>query len=82
MTMQINGLLYQKHTLIVGAVLLYFCSAVSNTTSERSALLNLAWVMLLHLLLARLALPDTQADKGTQGEQAYHPPPHHFLTQP
>ena len=59
-----------------------FCSALSNATSARGALPNLACVILLDLLLARLVLPDTQADKGTQGEQAYHPPPHHYLTQP
>jgi len=43
----------------------FFCGSVSNAVSECGMLLELAFVILLHLLLAPPALPGTHADEDT-----------------
>jgi hypothetical protein len=50
--------------------------------SEGGALLKLAFVILLHLLLARFALPGTQTNKNTQGEEDQTANTYHNLAQP
>jgi hypothetical protein len=45
-------------------------------------LLELAFVILLHLLLAPPALPDTHADEDTKGKKDQSPTSHHYCAQP
>jgi hypothetical protein len=47
----------------------FFCSPVSNAVSECRLLLELAFVILLHLLLAPPAVPGTHADDDTKDKQ-------------
>jgi hypothetical protein len=47
----------------------FFCSPVSNAVSECGLLLELAFVILLHLLLAPPAVPGTHTDNDTKDQQ-------------
>jgi len=47
----------------------FVCSPVSNAVSECGLLLELAFVILLHLLLAPPAVPGTHADDDTKDKQ-------------
>jgi hypothetical protein len=59
-----------------------FSGTVSNALSEGGTLLALAFVILLHLLLAPPVLPGTQAYAESQGKQDQDPTPYNDLTQP
>jgi len=50
--------------------------------SEGGALLELAFVILLHLLLERPALPGTHPNEDTQGKQDQESTSHHEFAEP
>jgi hypothetical protein len=60
----------------------FFCSPVSNAVSECRLLLDLAFVILLYLLLAPPAVPGTHADDDTKDKQDQSPASHDQCTQP
>jgi len=59
-----------------------FCGTVGHAASEGSALLELTFVIVLHLLLMRSVLPDTYSHEDTQDKQEQQPTPYDHLAEP